>query len=104
VSVLATQIKWLKLKAILQWLWEHHTDPEGLDHKLLEQKRGFLVHMVQTYPALNPYLKGVHGTLESWRSNRDKNGFRIPEGKKRLQEDGDETQDVELISAKDERV
>jgi hypothetical protein len=33
--------------------------------------------MVQTYPVLNPYLKGVHGTLDSWRRNRDVNRFRM---------------------------
>jgi hypothetical protein len=41
VCVVATQEKWLKLKAILLWLWEHHTDPNGIDHHLLEKKRGF---------------------------------------------------------------
>jgi hypothetical protein len=49
VTILATKEKWWKLKAILLWLWEHHKDVEGLDHKLLQQKRGFLVHMVHTY-------------------------------------------------------
>jgi hypothetical protein len=39
--------------------------------------------MMQTYPALNPYLKGVHGTLDSWRRKLDINGFRMPDDKKR---------------------
>jgi hypothetical protein len=68
VVVLATVDKWKKLKDILDWLWKHYLDSEGINHKLLEQKRGFLVHMVQTYPVLNPYLKGVHGTLDLWRA------------------------------------
>jgi hypothetical protein len=80
---LATKEKWLKLKAILVWLKEELDNPAGIDHKLLERKRGFLVHMVQTYPALNPYLKGVHGTLDSWRCGRDINGFRMPHDRKR---------------------
>jgi hypothetical protein len=88
VTVLATRDKWIKLKAILEWLAEELKNPEGIDHKLLERKRGFLVHMVQTYPALNPYLKGVHGTLDSWRCNRDINGFRMHEDKKRSRWDG----------------
>jgi hypothetical protein len=75
VTALATPEKWVKLKAILIWLEEELENPQGIDHKLLERKRGFLVHMVQTYPALNPYLKGAHGTLDSWRRNRDVNGF-----------------------------
>jgi hypothetical protein len=91
VTVLATHEKWIKLKALIHWLWENHDDPDGIDHKLLERKRGFLVHMVQTYPALNPYLKGVHGTLDSWRRNRDENGFRLPDDQKRSRaEDGKE--------------
>jgi hypothetical protein len=88
VTVLATREKWVKLKAILIWLEEELENPQGIDHKLLEQKRGFLVHMVQTYPSLNPYLKGAHGTLDSWRRNRDVNGFRIHDDKKRSHWDG----------------
>jgi hypothetical protein len=75
VVVLATVDKWKKLKELLGWLWTHYLDNEGINHKLLEQKRGFLVHMVQTYPALNPYLKGFHGTLDSWRKIEMKMGF-----------------------------
>jgi hypothetical protein len=57
VMVLSTPLKWLNLKAILAWLSEELENPEGIDHKLLEQKRGFMVHMVQTCPSLNPCLK-----------------------------------------------
>ena len=88
VTVLATREKWVKLKAILVWLEEELENSLGIDHKLLERKRGFLVHMVQTYPALNPYLKGVHGTLDYWRCNRNVNGFRMHEDKKRSHWDG----------------
>jgi hypothetical protein len=83
VTVLATKDKWLKLKATLLWIKQELKNLEGLDHKLLERKRGFLVHMVQTYPALKPYLKGVHGILDSWRKKRDVNGFRMHEDNKR---------------------
>jgi hypothetical protein len=75
VTVLTTQEKWDKLKECIDWMWVHHTDPGGMDHKILESKRGFLVHMGQTYPALKPYFKGVHATLESWRNGRDENGW-----------------------------
>jgi hypothetical protein len=82
------QRKVAKLKATILWLWEHHEDVEGFYHKLLEHKWGFLVHMVQTYPALNPYLKGIHGTLESWQLNRDANGFKVEDNRKRPYEEG----------------
>jgi hypothetical protein len=88
VAVLAAPVKWLKLKSILAWLAQELDDAEGIDHKLPEQKRGFLVHMVQTHPSLNPHLKGVHGTLDSWRCDRDVNGFRMHEDKKRSKWDG----------------
>jgi hypothetical protein len=88
VTVLATRMKWLKLKSVLAWLAEELDNAEGIYHKLLKQKRGFLVHMVQTDPSLNPHLKGVHGTLDSWRCNRDVNGLCIHEDKKRSKWDG----------------
>jgi hypothetical protein len=75
VVVLATMEKWTKLKECIAWMWNHHEDVDGMDHSLLESKRGFLVHMGQTYPALKPYMKGVHATLESWRQGRDNDGW-----------------------------
>jgi hypothetical protein len=74
VSVLTTLEKWDKLKACIDWMRSCHEELDGMDHVLLESKRGFLVHMGQTYPALKPYFKGVqHATLESWRKGRDEN-------------------------------
>ncbi len=61
-------------------LQEHQTDPdsEGLNLSYLERSRGFLVHMKQVYPALTPYLKGLNLTIDSWRDNRDDEGWRMP--------------------------
>ena len=83
MTVLAMQEKWDKLKECIDWIWIHHTDASGMDHKILESKRGFLVHMGQTYSSLKPYFKGVHATLESWQSGRDENGWVVkpPGGK-----------------------
>lgn len=39
--------------------------------------RGILVHLFMTYPALVPYLKGFHLTLEMWRPDRDSNGWKM---------------------------
>jgi phosphopantetheinyl transferase len=75
VTVLATQENWVKLKEILRWLLKELENPDGIDHKLLEQKRRFLVHMIQTYSGINHYLKGVPGILDYWRRNRDVDGF-----------------------------
>jgi hypothetical protein len=48
-----------------------------LNHKSLEQKRGFFVHLQWTYPSITPFLKGIHLTLDSWRPGRDSEGWKI---------------------------
>jgi len=46
-----------------------------VEHKPLEKIRGFLNYVMQVYPAMIPYLRGFHGTLDSWRTNRTADGF-----------------------------
>jgi hypothetical protein len=46
-----------------------------LNFKKLRSYRGFLVYVSRTYGFLVPYLKGIHLTLESWRANRDSEGW-----------------------------
>jgi hypothetical protein len=53
-----------------------------LDHKTLERIRGFLVHLQRVYPAITPFLKGLHLTIDSWRPGRDDEGWKadlVPE-------------------------
>ena len=50
---------------------------QNLNHKELEKKHGFLIYVTQTFPAMVPYLKGIHQTLEMWRPNRDGDGWKI---------------------------
>ncbi len=33
--------------------------------------------MVRTYPWLNPYIKGLHLTVDSWRPGREELGFKL---------------------------
>ncbi len=69
VCVLTSVEKWAKMKAILNKWWEQLVDiaaPE-LSHKELLLDRGFLVYVTRTYPAMVPYLKGFHLTIEMWR-------------------------------------
>ena len=33
--------------------------------------------MVQTYPWLNPYIKGLHLTVDFWRPGRESSGFKL---------------------------
>ena len=33
--------------------------------------------MAETYPTITPFLKGIHLTLDSWRANRDSEGWKV---------------------------
>ena len=45
-------------------------------HQRLLEIRGFLNYVVRTYPWMNPYLKGLHLTIDGWRSGRTLEGWR----------------------------
>ena len=85
VYVSTSEAKWNRGKAIV-WSWikvyvEHDDkklkDEPSFNHKQLEQGRGFLVHLGNTYPWLMPRLKGLHLTLDSWRPGRDSDGWKV---------------------------
>ncbi len=67
IVVLTSQEKWDKTKAIckhwLQMLDMGHTE---LPFKPFELDRGFLVYVAGAYPAMKPYLKGFHLSLDMW--------------------------------------
>ena len=48
-----------------------------LDFKRLRSDQGFLVYVTQVYPAMKPYLKGFHLSLESWRGSHDTEGWKV---------------------------
>ncbi len=39
--------------------------------------RGFPVYVVRTYSWMNPYIKGLHLTVNSWRPGRGESGFKL---------------------------
>jgi len=82
VCVLTSVEKWTKLKAILQkWSDRLGHSPLAqvkLAHKELLSDWGFLVYVTRTYPAMVPYLKGFHLTIEMWRGGRDADGWKLP--------------------------
>ena len=49
-----------------------------LELKMLEQKVGFLVHVAMAYPMMFPFLKGFYLTMNSWRTGRDEDDWRLP--------------------------
>lgn len=77
--VMSTQGKWEKAKGIMKkWTEALGSDARiSIDHKEMEQDVGFLCHISRTYPKLFPYLKGFYNTLNSWRDDRDDDGWKI---------------------------
>ena len=91
----ATPERWRKTKEKLYWIakWvginipsdqkveklsNEHTGhcPRGkIPHKQLERCQGFLIYVARTFKSMVPYLKGLHLTLDSWRTGRDAEGF-----------------------------
>jgi hypothetical protein len=56
-----------------------YSNSKRLNRKRLEQIWGFLIHVVQTYPTMKPYLIGLHMTIDGWRPNCDEEGWRLPD-------------------------
>jgi len=95
-----TQERWNKTKRKIEWLAHvagveldggiskmameeatalgAKTGPQGyIHHKTAEKYQGFLIHVLRTYTSMVPFLKGLHLTLESWRPDWDKDGWRV---------------------------
>ena len=53
--------------------------PQQIPRKTLEKIRGFMNYVTQTYKSMIPYLNGLHLTIDGWRPNRDKEGWRVKE-------------------------
>ena len=76
-GVSVSQEKWDKTRRYIAEMQEELAETGELKHKDLEKKRGFLVYVTRTYPAMVPYLKGIHLTLDSWRPNRGTDGWKL---------------------------
>jgi hypothetical protein len=57
----------------------------------LESARGFIIYVLRTYTSMIPYLKGLHLTIDSWRPNRDDDGWRMTSGYEPKVDEGDNT-------------
>ena len=99
-SVLAyvSQKKWDKGRAYISGWLEivqralSFKEVACLEHKQMEQGRGFLVYLSRTYTSIVPYLKGIHLTLDSWRKGRDREGWKMKSNGRR---NVDMDQDIE---------
>jgi hypothetical protein len=70
------QEKWERTKQMVDELKVAAARGPMLLQRLLEIW-GFLMYVVRTYTWLNPYMKGLHLTIDSWRSGRAEDGFRL---------------------------
>jgi len=78
-GVLCLKDKWLKAQRIISDTLAE-LDAQGvLEHKVLEQRRGFLNHLQRVYPAMTPFLKGFHLTIDGWRGGRDAELWKLPD-------------------------
>jgi hypothetical protein len=81
--VSVTDEKWSKTKSELNRLDVAHqaaVKPGGnkrIELKLLEQVAGFLNHIARAFPLLKVYLNGIYATMNSWRPDRDVDGWKI---------------------------
>jgi hypothetical protein len=108
VERMVSQERWQKTQAKIGWIREHlsaQPTPKGLKipHKPLESIRGFLVYVSRTYPEITPYLKGIHLTLDSWRSGRAKSGWKEEVASQEWRDDDDDPDVFDLTNTLDER-
>lgn len=79
IVVLTSQEKWDRMKDIVRKLLGRvQAGDTFVNHAELSLDRGFLVYLCQAYPAMTPYLKGIHLTLETWRGGRNEEGWKLP--------------------------
>ena len=74
VDLVVAQERWDKAKQMISWMKDAVEAGPSIEFKVLERYRGFLIYLVRTYPSINPYLKGIHLSLDSWRPWRREDG------------------------------
>ena len=75
-----SQAKWDKGKLFIRSLVDKCKDPKApprLNHKDLESKSGFLVHLSRTFSNIVPFLKGLHLTIDLWRPLQNNDGWKF---------------------------
>jgi len=72
--------KWEKAQGIIRKLVSRLDEvgdaPLIISHKELEQDTGFLVHLAMTFDNAKPLLKGSYNILNSWRWDRNEEGWK----------------------------
>jgi len=85
VVATVTDVKWVKTRTLiieLQTMLDQGITPKHttswVPRKRLECIRGYLIYVARTYRWMTPYLKGVHLTIDGWRHDRDREGWKKP--------------------------
>ena len=73
---MVSQEKWDRTKRLIAEL-QLLLSRGPLPLQRLLEIRGFLMYVVRTYTWLNPYMKGLHLTIDSWRAGRAEDGFKL---------------------------
>jgi hypothetical protein len=78
VWLLVSQEKWDRNKAIVREMMALvDKAPEAMPRHRMEEIRGFLNYVFQTYASMIPFLIGFHMTVDSWRPHRESEGWRL---------------------------
>ena len=79
VGILISQERWEKTRSIIRkWSDKMRKNPDQeLNTTDLLSDRGFLIYVTRTYDCMVPFLKGLHLTIDSWRSGRDGEGWKV---------------------------
>jgi len=75
VVVLVTTEKWNKGKSQLSEM-SALVNNNLVSRKRLQEVRGFLNYIANTYPIIKSYLMGFHLTIDGWRKDRNKEGWK----------------------------
>ena len=98
IAVLTSQEKWDRLKTICaKWTACLEAGAMEGNYKEMQSDRGFLVYVSQAYPAMKPYLKGFHLSLEMWRGDRDSEGWKLKMASAKWEEEVTELMPEDLL-------
>ena len=91
VGVVVSEERWNKTRSIISG-WYKKLEKNSLaefDTKTLMSERGFLIYISRTYKSMTTFLKGLHLTIDGWRSDRDEEGWKTATDHIRRKEPGD---------------
>ena len=77
VNIIIYQNRWDNTRACIFWIVESINNPRGFDRALLDRNRFLKIYIRLTCLSLVSYVKGIYFALDSWRDNRDADGWKV---------------------------